>query len=50
MLFRSLEWLSLKDAVAEVAQITGRRRRELYQCALALNRDTKKDTTHGAPR
>jgi len=46
----ALERLSLKDAVAEVAQITGRRRRELYQCALALNRDTKKDTTHGAPR
>src|SRR5271157_1878314 len=30
----ALERLSLKDAVAEVAQLTGKRRREIYQSAL----------------
>jgi 16S rRNA (cytidine1402-2'-O)-methyltransferase len=45
----ALERLSLKDAVAEVAQLTGRRRREIYQTALTLQRGVKKDTEHGAP-
>jgi 16S rRNA (cytidine1402-2'-O)-methyltransferase len=54
LLRNALERLSLKDAVAEVAQLTGRRRREVYQNALALQKgakkDTGKDTGHGAPR
>ena len=35
---------------AEVAQRTGRRRREIYQSALALQKSVKKDGKHGAPR
>jgi 16S rRNA (cytidine1402-2'-O)-methyltransferase len=54
LLRNALERLSLKDAVAEVAQATGRRRREIYQNALALQKGAKqdngKDTGHGAPR
>ena len=46
----ALERLSLKDAVAEVAQLTGKRRREIYQSALALQKGVKKDAKHGAPR
>jgi 16S rRNA (cytidine1402-2'-O)-methyltransferase len=46
----ALERLSLKDAVAEVAQLTGKRRREIYQSALALQKDVKKDAKHGASR
>ena len=46
----ALARLSLKDAVAEVAQRTGRRRREIYQSALALQKSVKKDGKHGAPR
>jgi 16S rRNA (cytidine1402-2'-O)-methyltransferase len=47
----ALARLSLKDAVAEVAQLTGKRRREIYQSALALQKSTKKeDAEHGAPR
>jgi 16S rRNA (cytidine1402-2'-O)-methyltransferase len=46
----ALARLSLKDAVAEVAQLTGRRRREIYQSALALQKSVKKDAKHGAPR
>jgi 16S rRNA (cytidine1402-2'-O)-methyltransferase len=45
----ALERLSLKDAVAEVAELTGRRRREIYQDALALQKAAKKDDKHGAP-
>ena len=41
--------LSLKDAVAEVAQLTGQRRREIYQSALALQKSIKRDGKHGAP-
>jgi hypothetical protein len=40
----------LKDAVAEVAQLTGKRRREIYQSALTLQKDVKKDAKHGASR
>jgi 16S rRNA (cytidine1402-2'-O)-methyltransferase len=43
LLRNALERLSLKDAVAEVAQLTGRRRREIYQNALALQKGGKKD-------
>ncbi len=46
----ALARLSLKDAVAAVAQLTGKRRREIYQRALALQKAAKKDTKHGAPR
>src|SRR5215813_2016796 len=42
----ALERLSLKDAVAEVAQLTGTRRREIYQIALALQKSLKKDAKH----
>ena len=50
LLREALERLSLKDAVAEVAQLTGKRRREIYQSALALQQSDKKDPKHGAPR
>jgi len=46
----ALQRLSLKDAVGEVAHVTGRPRREVYRCALALSKDVKKDADHGAPR
>ena len=46
----ALARLSLKDAVAEVAQLTGRRRREIYQSALAMQKGVRKDAKHGAPR
>src|SRR5215469_17003639 len=45
----ALRRLSLKDAVAEVAELTGRRRREIYQSALALQKTDKKDAKHGPP-
>jgi 16S rRNA (cytidine1402-2'-O)-methyltransferase len=48
LLRQALERLSLKDAVAEVAQLTGRRRRDIYQSALALQRGGKKDAKDGA--
>jgi 16S rRNA (cytidine1402-2'-O)-methyltransferase len=50
LLRNALERLSLKDAVAEVAQLTGKRRREIYQSALALQKSVKRDAKHGAPR
>jgi 16S rRNA (cytidine1402-2'-O)-methyltransferase len=46
MLREALTRHSLKDAVVEVVQATGRPRREVYQCALALSKDEK----DGAPR
>jgi 16S rRNA (cytidine1402-2'-O)-methyltransferase len=46
----ALQRLSLKDAVSEVAHVTGRPRREVYRCALALSKDAKKDSNDGAPR
>ena len=45
----ALARLSLKDAVVEVAQLTGRRRRDVYQSALALQKAAKKEAKHGAP-
>jgi 16S rRNA (cytidine1402-2'-O)-methyltransferase len=46
MLREALARHSLKDAVGEVVQATGRPRREVYQRALALTKDEK----DGAPR
>ena len=46
LLRQALARNSLKDAVGEVAQATGRPRREVYQRALALMKDEK----DGAPR
>jgi 16S rRNA (cytidine1402-2'-O)-methyltransferase len=46
----ALQRLSLKDAVAEVAELTGRRRRDVYQSALALQKAAKNEAKHGAPR
>ncbi len=37
MLRRALERVSVKDAVSEVAAVTGRPRREIYQRALELS-------------
>ena len=39
MLRQALERLSVKAAVGEVAAVTGRPRREVYQRALALAKD-----------
>jgi 16S rRNA (cytidine1402-2'-O)-methyltransferase len=50
LLRQALLRVSLKDAVGEVAEATGLPRRELYQRALALAKDTGKDTGDGAPR
>jgi 16S rRNA (cytidine1402-2'-O)-methyltransferase len=46
LLRQALTRVSVKDAVAEVADATGLARREVYQRALALT----KDEGHGAPR
>jgi len=35
--------LSVKEAVAEIAAVTGQPRREIYQRALALAKETEKD-------
>jgi len=53
MLREALARVSLKDAVGEVAEVTGLPRRELYQRALALAEQARQKTTedekHGAP-
>jgi 16S rRNA (cytidine1402-2'-O)-methyltransferase len=49
MLRQALARVSLKDAVGEVADATGLPRREVYQRALALTKETK-DDKHGAAR
>jgi len=49
LLRQALARVSLKDAVGEVADATGLPRREVYQRALALSKETKEDT-HGAAR
>ena len=46
LLRQALVRVSLKDAVGEVAEVTGLPRRELYQRALKL----AKESDHGAPR
>jgi 16S rRNA (cytidine1402-2'-O)-methyltransferase len=51
LLRQALMRVSLKDAVSEVAQVTGLPRRQLYQRALALAEAEKaKEAHHGAPR
>jgi len=53
LLRQALERVSLKDAVSEVAQVTGLPRRDVYQRALALTQaqaENAKDANHGAPR
>jgi 16S rRNA (cytidine1402-2'-O)-methyltransferase len=50
LLRQALARVSLKDAVGEVADVTGLPRRELYQRALALAKLADKETDHGAPR
>jgi 16S rRNA (cytidine1402-2'-O)-methyltransferase len=57
LLRAALGRVSLKDAVGEVADVTGLPRREIYQRALALakeagneaGKETAKDSKHGAP-
>ncbi len=49
MLQQALQRVSLKDAVAEVADATGLPRREVYQRALALSKAIK-DEDRGTPR
>jgi 16S rRNA (cytidine1402-2'-O)-methyltransferase len=49
LLRQALGRVSLKDAVGEVADATGLPRRDVYQRALALTRETNKDMRHGAP-
>ncbi len=48
LLRAALKRVSLKDAVAEVADATGLPRREVYQRALTLAKATEKETKHGA--
>jgi 16S rRNA (cytidine1402-2'-O)-methyltransferase len=49
LLRRALARVSVKDAVSEVALATGRPRREVYQRALALEKDgSQKDRNNGA--
>jgi 16S rRNA (cytidine1402-2'-O)-methyltransferase len=50
LLRQALTRVSLKDAVGEVADVTGLPRRELYQRALALAKLADKEADHGAPR
>jgi 16S rRNA (cytidine1402-2'-O)-methyltransferase len=50
LLREALQRLSLKDAVREVAHVTGRPRREVYRCALTLSKDAKHGAKDGAPR
>jgi 16S rRNA (cytidine1402-2'-O)-methyltransferase len=54
LLRSALARVSLKDAVGEVAEVTGLPRRQLYQRALAVaqqnNDEAAGETQHGAPR
>ena len=50
LLRQALARVSLKDAVADVASLTGLPRRELYQRALALAKGPLKEASDGAPR
>jgi 16S rRNA (cytidine1402-2'-O)-methyltransferase len=50
LLRQALARVSLKDAVAEVAEATGLPRRELYQRALALAKDDSEAMNNAAPR
>jgi 16S rRNA (cytidine1402-2'-O)-methyltransferase len=50
LLREALNRVSLKDAVAEVADATGLPRRELYQRALALTKNAESEPENGTPR
>jgi 16S rRNA (cytidine1402-2'-O)-methyltransferase len=50
LLREALNRVSLKDAVAEVADATGLPRRELYQRALALTKNVESEPENGTPR
>ncbi len=50
LLRQALGRVSLKDAVAEVAEATGLPRRELYQRALVLTKEADADVDNAAPR
>jgi 16S rRNA (cytidine1402-2'-O)-methyltransferase len=50
LLRQALARASLKDAVAEVAEVTGLPRRDLYQRALALAKTMNEETNNAAPR
>ena len=50
LLRQALGRVSLKDAVGEVADVTGLPRRELYQRALELAKERTKERDHGAAR
>jgi 16S rRNA (cytidine1402-2'-O)-methyltransferase len=50
LLRQALARVSLKDAVGEVADVTGLPRRELYQRALVLAKETSEEPRRGAPR
>jgi 16S rRNA (cytidine1402-2'-O)-methyltransferase len=50
LLRAALGRVSLKDAVGEVAEVTGLPRRELYQRALVLAKETPQDAQDAAPR
>ncbi len=50
MLREALTRVSLKDAVAEVADATGLPRRDLYQRALALTKNAAAEAANGTPR
>jgi len=50
LLRKALARISLKDAVGEVAEVTGLPRRELYQRALDLAKETARGTSHDPSR
>jgi 16S rRNA (cytidine1402-2'-O)-methyltransferase len=50
LLRQALARVSLKDAVGEVAVVTGLPRRELYQRALVLAKEKSREINDGAPR
>jgi 16S rRNA (cytidine1402-2'-O)-methyltransferase len=50
LLRAALARVSIKDAVGEIAAVTGRPRREVYQRALALTRDASQEVADGRRR
>ena len=50
LLRQALARLSVKAAVGEIAAVTGRPRREVYQRALALASETREDRRDGIRR